>query len=152
MPIGIKILQRGDDAVLMHVAPEVFDNPVNAELTREFLEDPRHHIAVAIDHGLVVGFASGVHYIHPDKPPELWINEVGIAPTHRRRGLGKALMNALFEVARAHKCSSAWVLTYRTNDAAVALYSSVGGTPGADDSGPADQLVGYSFSLTRKQR
>src|SRR5690349_4783412 len=92
MPTEIKVLRRGDDAILANVAPEVFDNPIDPELTRQFLEDPRHHIAVAIDDGLVVGFASGVHYVHPDKPPELWINEVAIAPSHRGRGLGKLLL------------------------------------------------------------
>jgi hypothetical protein len=60
MTATIKILQPGDDHVLMNVAEGVFDYPVDAKLTREFLEDPRHHIAVAI-----VGFASGVHYVHP---------------------------------------------------------------------------------------
>jgi GNAT superfamily N-acetyltransferase len=54
-----------------------------------------HHIAVANDDGLVIGFASGVHYIHPDKPPRLWINEVAVAPAHRRHGLGKAVLQAL---------------------------------------------------------
>jgi ribosomal protein S18 acetylase RimI-like enzyme len=147
MAVEIKVLQRGDEAVLMNVAPEVFDNPIDPELTREFLADPRHHIAVAIDDGLVVGFASGVHYVHPDKPPELWINEVGLAPTHQRRGLGKAVLNALLEVGRAHKCTAAWVVTDRTNIAAMALYSSAGGTEGADDSGPANGMVGYSFTL-----
>jgi aminoglycoside 6'-N-acetyltransferase I len=148
MPVEIRTLQRGDEDVLAKVAPQVFDNPIDATFTKEFLADPRHHIAVAIDEGLVVGFASAVHYIHPDKPPELWINEVGLAPTHRRQGLGKALMNALFKIGRTNHCKSAWVLTYRTNDAANALYSSVGGTLGADDSGPADALVGYTFALT----
>lgn len=147
MAIEIKVLHRGDENVLMTVAPAVFDNPIDTELTKEFLEDPRHHIAVAIDDGLVVGFASGVHYIHPDKPPELWINEVGLAPTHRRRGLGKAVLKALFEVGRAQNCTVAWVLTYRTNVAAMALYSSVGGTEGVDDSGPSKALLGYSFAL-----
>ena len=89
MASEIKILQPGDDHVLMNVAAEVFDNPINAALTKEFLEDPRHHIAVAIDDEQVVGFASGIHYVHPDKPPELWINEVGVAPTHRRRHFAK---------------------------------------------------------------
>ena len=110
MSVAIKVLQPGDETVLMNIASDVFDNPINMELTKEFLADPRHHIAVAIDDGLVVGFASGVHYIHPDKLPVLWINEVGLAPTHRRRGLG--------------------------------------GTEGADDSGPANAMVGYSFTLT----
>jgi ribosomal protein S18 acetylase RimI-like enzyme len=147
MAIEIKVLHRGDENVLMTVAPAVFDNPIDAELTKEFLEDPRHHIAVAIDDGLVVGFASGVHYIHPDKPPELWVNEVGLAPTHRRRGLGKAVLKALFEVGRAQNCTVAWVLTYRTNVAAMALYASVGGTEGVDDSGPSKALLGYAFAL-----
>jgi ribosomal protein S18 acetylase RimI-like enzyme len=115
--------------------------------TKEFLADPRHHISVAIDEEVVIGFASAVHYIHPDKPPELWINEVSLAPTHRRRDIGKALLGALFDVGRANRCKTAWVLTYRTNDAANALYSSVGGSLGADDSGPADALVGYTFAL-----
>jgi hypothetical protein len=58
MDIEIKVLRQGDEGILMNVAAGVFDNPIDAELTREFLEDPRHHIAVAIDDGLVVGFAS----------------------------------------------------------------------------------------------
>jgi ribosomal protein S18 acetylase RimI-like enzyme len=147
MAIKIKILQRGDDHILMNVAADVFDNPTDPELTREFLEDPRHHIAVAIDDGLVVGFASGVHYIHPDKQPELWINEVAVAPTHRRRGLGQAVLRAMLEVGRVHRCATAWVLTNRNNVAALALYSSIGGTQGADDTGTSAATVGYSFKL-----
>lgn len=73
MAIEIRVLQSGDDSILMNVAANLFDKPIDAKLTREFLDDSRHHIAVAIDDGLVVGFASGVHYIHPDKPPELWV-------------------------------------------------------------------------------
>jgi ribosomal protein S18 acetylase RimI-like enzyme len=146
MPIETRILLSGDEPVLMNVAAEVFDNPIDPDLTKEFLADPRHHLAVAIDNGLVVAFASAVHYIHPDKPPQLWINEVAVAPTHRRRGLGKSVLQALFEVGRAHRCTEAWVLTDRLNIAAMALYSSVGGTEGADDEGPTDSL-GYTFAL-----
>ena len=152
MGIEVKVLQRGDDRVLMSVAAEVFDKPIDARLTKEFLEDPRHHIAVAIDDGLVVGFASGVHYIHPDKPAELSINEVAVAPTHRRRGLGKAVIRALLEVGRAHNCKVAWVLTDRSNVAAMALYSSVGGTEGADELGSGHAMLGYSFAITRALR
>jgi|GEM_PF-285183 len=147
MTAEVRVLHSGDERILMNAAPEVFDNPIDANLTREFLEDPRHHIVVAIDDGKVIGFASGVHYVHPDKAPQLWINEVGLAPSYRNRGLGKALLRALFEVGQAHQCEVAWVLTYRSNPTAMALYASVGGMEGADDSGPGDLMVGYTFSL-----
>jgi len=147
MAIQVKVLQRCDEGVLGNVAPELFDNPIDPELTAEFLGDPRHHLAVAIDAGLVVGFASAVHYVHPDKAPQLWINEVAVAPTHRRLGLGKAVLEALFAVGRLHKCTEAWVLTDRTNRAAMALYTSVGGREGADDEGAPGATVGYSFAL-----
>lgn len=147
MTIEIKILHRGDETILTNVATGVFDNPIDPKLTAEFLVDHRHHIAVAVDNGLVVGFASGVHYIHPDKPPELWINEVAVAPTCRRRGLGKAVLKALFEVGRALNCTEAWVLTDRSNQAATALYLSAGGTEGVGGAGPSKPMVGYSFTL-----
>jgi ribosomal protein S18 acetylase RimI-like enzyme len=149
---NIKVLHPGDEPVLMKVAPNVFDNPPDEKLSKEFLADPRHHIVVAIDDGLVVGFASGVDYIHPDKAPELWINEVSVAPTHRGRGLGKAVLSALLEVGRAHQCTVAWVLTYRSNIPGSALYKSIGGAEGADQSGPADALVGYSFALMDQKK
>ena len=152
MAIEIKVLRRGDESVLKNVATDVFDNPVDPELTREFLGDPRHHIAVAVDAGVVVGFASGVHCVHPDTPPELWINEVAVAPTHRRQGLGKAVLLTLFEVGRAHRCGVAWVLTDRKNAAAMALYSSAGGNEGADDTGPSDATLGYTFALTEENK
>ena len=147
MPIEIKILCTGDEHVLMNVAYDLFDNPIDPYLAREFLADHRHHLAVAVDNDLVVAFASAVHYIHPDKPPQLWINEVAVAPTHRRQGLGKAVLKALFEVGRAHRCTEAWVLTDSLNPAAMALYKSLGGTEGADE-GPADKMLGYTFALT----
>src|SRR6266702_4563475 len=133
MAVQVRVLGPDDESVLKNVALGVFDGPIDPRLTREFLRDPRHHIAVAIDDGVVVGFASAVHYVHPDKPPQMWINEVAVAPSHRRQGLGKAVMRSLFAVGQTHNCTVAWVLTDKTNIAAMSLYSSVGGTEGADD-------------------
>ena len=142
MSIEIKILRSGDEAFLTRIADEVFDLTIDPGAAKAFLEDPRLHLAVAIDGGVVVGFASGVHYHHPDKPvPDMFVNEVGVAPTHHRRGIGSAVLGALFERARQLGCAEAWVLTERTNVAAMSLYSSVGGieTP--------DQPVMFSFRL-----
>jgi ribosomal protein S18 acetylase RimI-like enzyme len=128
----IRMLGSDDAALLMRVAPGVFDHDVDSALSAEFLRDPRHHLAVALESGTVVGFASGVHYVHPDKPAELWVNEVGVAPTHQRQGLGRKLLQALFARGRELGCREAWVLTSPANGAAVRLYEAVGGIDMAD--------------------
>lgn len=133
MTIDYRMLDIGDAAVLNRVADDLFDEAIQPALAREFLADPRHHLAVALDDGLVVGFASGVHYVHPDKPAELWINEVGVAPSHQRRGVAKEVLRTLLSAARELGCKQAWVLTDRDNTAAMRLYASAGGDPGEHD-------------------
>ncbi len=143
----VRLLGPEDEAVLAHVADDVFDNPVLPELAREFLRDPRHHIAVALVDGQVVGFASGVHYVHPDKPAQLWVNEVGVSPDHQGRGIGRAVLQRLLAAGRDHRCEVAWVLTDRSNAAARALYGALGGREGAGTGEEHEQTVGYSFDL-----
>ena len=99
--IDIRLLGAADGHVLDTVAADVFDRPIDARWAREFLADDRHHLVVALEGDVVVGFASAVHYVHPDKGPELWINEVGVAPTHQGRGIGRQLMSMALELAQA---------------------------------------------------
>ncbi|HEX5630218.1 MAG TPA: GNAT family N-acetyltransferase [Acidimicrobiia bacterium] len=127
MTVEIRLLGREDGAILHHVAPDVFDFPIVPRWSSEFFDDPRHHLVVALDGELVVGFASGVHYVHPDKPPELWINEVGVAPTHHRQGIGRRLLAALLDHGASLGCVQAWVLTSPANTSARALYAGAGG-------------------------
>ena len=127
MPLEIMILRPGSEAILDRIAPDVFDNALRSDLVAEFLRDERHHLVVAVDQDLVVGFVSGVHYVHPDKPAEMWINEVGVAPSHQGQGVGKAMMQALLRHAERLGCREAWVLTDRSNHAAMRLYASTGG-------------------------
>ncbi|PYE54138.1 GNAT family N-acetyltransferase [Deinococcus yavapaiensis] len=125
--IVVRVLGQDEAHVLNDVAPDVFDGPIDARWTAQFFSDARHHLAVALDAGQVVGFASAVRYVHPDKPPEVFVNEVGVAATHRRRGLGRRLVERLFDHARTSGCETAWVLTDASNEAARRLYASVGG-------------------------
>lgn len=140
MPIELRWLGPDDDAVLDRVAPDVFDDPIAPRWTRAFLDDPRHHLVVALDDGVVVGMASGVDYVHPDKAPQLWINEVGVAASHHRRGIGRRLVDALVARGRALGCTYVWVGTEEDNVAARALYERAGGAP--------EPFVLYGWSLT----
>lgn len=131
--IEIKELTNRDGHLLDSVADGVFDDSIVARRCQEFLDDSRHHLIVALSDGQVVGFASAVHYVHPDKPsPELWINELGIAPEFRRLGLATSIISKLKEIAGGLGCSDIWVLTERTNEAAMNLYGSVPGSKSSD--------------------
>jgi ribosomal protein S18 acetylase RimI-like enzyme len=126
--VEFRLAGPDDTAVLVHAAAgDVFDHPVDPALTAEFLSDPRHHLAIALDDGRVVGMASGVHYIHPDKVPELWVNEVGVAPSHRGQGVGRRVLGVLLEHGRALGCREAWLLTDDSNAAARRMYAAAGG-------------------------
>jgi ribosomal protein S18 acetylase RimI-like enzyme len=142
MDVDIKILRAGDEPLLEAVADGVFDDEIDPRAAAKFLANPNHHIAVAIEDGTVVAFASGVHYHHPDAPtPELFIKEVSVAASHQRRGIGKAIVQALLGVARELACSEAWVLTDRDNLAAMRLYFTSGGEEALKDQ------VMFSFDL-----
>lgn len=141
MDISVRILGRNELAVLDAVAPDVFDGPVDRRWAAEFLADPRHHLAVAVAGGVVVGMASGVHYVHPDKPPELWVNEVGVAPPYQNRGVGRQLLRTLFDRGREVGCAKGWVGTEVGNVAARRLYRAVGGVE------DAEPFVLVSFAL-----
>lgn len=126
MNAEIRVLGPADAVLLSErSAADVFDEEVAPQLAAEFLADARHHIVGAIEHETLVGFASAVDYVHPDKPRELWINEVGVAPTHRRRGIGRALLEELLAHGRRLGCREAWLGTEPENVAALALYRSI---------------------------
>jgi len=141
MSVEIRMLGPEDAAVLECVASDVFDGPIDAGLCAEFLADTRHHLAVALDGNTVVGMASAVDYVHPDKPRELWINEVGVAASHRRAGVGRRLLSAIFLRGRERGCRDAWVGTEPTNEAAHKLY--------ADAGGRAESFVLYAFQIDK---
>ena len=129
MDIEIRALGPGDEALLLGAAAGVFDNAPSATLTAEFLADARHHIVVALDADQVVGFVSALHYVHPDKAAELWLNEVSVAATHQNRRVGRRMMHHMLARGRELGCRCAWVLTDGANSAAMRLYGAAGGVP-----------------------
>lgn len=130
----IRLLGSHDIDVFDHVADDVFDHDLVPATIGEFLHDPRHHVAVALADGMIVGFVSAVHYVHPDKvAPELWINEVGVAEGYRRHGLARQMINLMLDHGRRLGCHEAWVLTERDNHAAMNLYVAIGGAEDHND-------------------
>jgi GNAT superfamily N-acetyltransferase len=143
MTIDVRLLGSDDAHVLDTVAPDVFDDQIHPRWCTEFFADPRHHLVVALDGDLVVGMASGVHYVHPDKAPELWINEVAVAPTHHGQGIGRRLVSTLVQHGATLGCGEAWVLTSPDNEAARRMYVAAGAV--------ADELsVMYTYRMRKR--
>ncbi len=140
--VEVKLLSAADLAVLEHVDAGVFDNPIRLELAAQYLANQSNLLAVAIQDGVVVGMASAMAYIHPDKPLQLFIGEVGVSQRCRGRGLGKRLMHTLLEHGCIIGCTEAWVATEEKNIPARALYTAVDGT---EDS---DHAVVYTWQLS----
>lgn len=143
--IEIEVLTSGSGHRLSHVAEDVFDDALRPEMVAEFLKDPRHHVVVATDGDTVIGFASAVHYVHPDKAPELWVNEIGVAPVFQRRGIASSMLAVLLDHGRQLGCVSAWVLTEDDNVAALTLYERTGGRRLVPDP------VLFEFTLDRER-
>ncbi|TKB31123.1 MAG: GNAT family N-acetyltransferase, partial [Mesorhizobium sp.] len=67
MASEIRRLFPGDDALVMRVADEVFDEPVRPDRLSAYLAEPGHFMVVALADGIVVGQCAAVIHRHPDK-------------------------------------------------------------------------------------
>ncbi|MBI1385284.1 MAG: GNAT family N-acetyltransferase [Rhizobiales bacterium] len=125
MTVRILRLDEGNAGCLDRLDPDVFDGPIDPVELARFLADPRHLMVVAIADGLVVGMASAFEYFHPDKRPQMFINEVGVSSAFQRKGIGRRLTGALVEIARERGCAYAWLGTEVDNAAAQACFAAV---------------------------
>jgi ribosomal protein S18 acetylase RimI-like enzyme len=126
--LEIRELRLGD-AELVAAASHLFDGPARPDATARFLADDGHHLLIASEHGRAVGFVSGVEVTHPDKGTEMFLYELAVDEPHRRRGIGRALVEHLGTLARAAGCYGMWVVTDHDNNAARATYEGTGAVP-----------------------
>lgn len=106
MEIGIRRLTFDDTAILHRVAVDVFDEP-NAKRLAAYLAEPGHLMIVALAGDEVVAQCAAVIHRHPDKPTELYIDEVGVAPTFQRQGIARQLLDEMFALGKALGCEEA---------------------------------------------
>jgi ribosomal protein S18 acetylase RimI-like enzyme len=131
MTIEIVALSSGNTSLLERIGLDVFDNAIDQQQLAKFVADPRHVMILALDAGVVVGMASAVEYFHPDKQPQMWINEVGVASTHRLQGIGKELTACLVREAKSRGCDYVWLGTDEANRAGKACFGTVPGVRSA---------------------
>ncbi|MEM9197604.1 MAG: GNAT family N-acetyltransferase [Pseudomonadota bacterium] len=137
-PAQIRLLSTQHVGLLATAPAGLFDGPVTAASAEKYLSDPRNLMAGAVSGDMLVGFASALDHHHPDKPGELWINEISVLEAHRRQGIGRALIACLRAHARLQGLATVWVLAEARDPAACAFYRAIGAT--------ADETVMFTYA------
>jgi hypothetical protein len=68
-----------------------------------------------------------------ERKAEILLYEIGVNEESRKKGIGKALIEAVKAWGREVQADEVWVLTNRSNQAAMALYKSAGGLEASPD-------------------
>ena len=137
--IEIKHLKVGDEALLECVAVDVFDEAIDANWLAAYLAEENHYMIVAVKNGEVVGQIRAVIHKHPDRPDELYIDNLGVTPSLQRQGIASKLLNVVLELGKKLGCEDAWLATERDNIQAKGFYESYGVK--------AEAMVFYLFKL-----
>lgn len=125
--IKIRLATIEDLSAIEQVESGLFDDAVKPDRSREFLNDPRHHLILAYYNNRIIGMASAFHYVHPDKDPTLFMNEIGVSEEYQNHGIGRAMARKLYEHARELGCKEVWVATESSNIAARKAFAAAGG-------------------------
>ncbi|MEO0417964.1 MAG: GNAT family N-acetyltransferase [Pseudomonadota bacterium] len=112
--------------LLDRVAPGTFDHAIDPARLERYLANSANWMCVAMTEGLVVSMCMCVVHDHPDKPTELFLDEIGTGDDWRQQGAARLLMEKVFERADAEGIEEIWLGTEPDNVAARALYESTG--------------------------
>ena len=98
-----------------------------------FLTDPASIAFVAVDRGEVIGWVWGLRQRHAAGYSQVQLYEIGVVPTARHMGVGRALLTAFRELAVREGHRRMWLFTDEDNRPAKALYEAMGGEPSPHD-------------------
>ncbi len=119
----VQWLPLWDDNNLGHSNPAVTKETWNRLTTSIY---PVHGLTAYLDDKMV-GF---VHYIlHPVTghiDPVCYMQDVYVAPEHRRKGIARALVNELSKIGKAENWARIYWLAEESNEAAQRLYKDMG--------------------------
>jgi len=123
--IHIRPMTHHDLPKVMDIQRVAFTNPWSFDMVQKELTQEWSTVLLVEEDGPggveVRGFS--IFWLVTD---EMHLLNVAIDHAHRRRGLGRLVIEASLEKARAHKCRIATLEVRRSNDAAIALYGSLG--------------------------
>lgn len=131
----VKRLDRGDVVIarqaittLKTETPPGVRANLEVEYLKDFLSCDTNYLLVALIDGEPVAYVLAYRLMRVDREQDMMLfYEVIVDEKFRHQGVGRALIMRLKEICRDKKIMKMWVLTDRSNIAAVALYKSTGG-------------------------
>ena len=108
--------------LLDRVADGVFDHAIGSEKLKAYLANPLNWMCLALHEGLVVGMCMSVVHLHPDKPTELFLDEIGTGDDWRRQGIARRLVQMVFDRCDTEGIDEIWLGTEPDNLPARGLY------------------------------
>ncbi|MER6626564.1 GNAT family N-acetyltransferase [Streptomyces sp. NPDC000931] len=137
-----------DHGRIIAVCDDWWGRPVAHILPRLFLDHfGGTSLAVEDDEG-IAGFLVG--FRSPDRAEEAYVHFTGVAPRHRRSGLGREMYRLFTDAARADGRSLVRAVTSPSNERSIAFHRSLGFAvtgPFADYDGPGDDRMCFALQL-----
>ncbi|MCX5103286.1 GNAT family N-acetyltransferase [Streptomyces sp. NBC_00439] len=86
-----------DDLPLLGRAVRNFRGVEDADVVRAFAGTPTALAFVAVDGTEILGWCWGHHLARPDSGPMLYLHQLEVAESHRRKGIGRDLLRAFMK-------------------------------------------------------
>lgn len=112
-----------------NVTEDVFDENIKPAHLTTYLKSPNHIMYIAIHSEKIIGQVRAIIHQHPDRDDELYVDNLGVAPTYKRKGIATQLMHALYAESKTLGCTELWVATEVDNVEAKGFYKSLNLAP-----------------------
>ncbi|MFL5349877.1 MAG: ribosomal protein S18-alanine N-acetyltransferase [Hyalangium sp.] len=125
-PFQIRQMTHEDMPAVIALEKAAFRNPWSPELLRRELDHDWSTILLVEEPHPGGGrelLGLAIFWIVQD---EVHVLNVAVAPEHRRRGVGRVLMDEVLARGRHRNCALATLEVRRSNEAAIGLYKSLG--------------------------
>ena len=125
--MAIEFIQLGENNmdILNKYDEDIFDEKIDSRRLAAMLKEQNNILLVAINEGVVIGQVLAVIHRHPDKPTELYIDDLGVSETFQRRGIATRLVEQLYIIGVERGCEEVWVATEPENEPAIKFYDSL---------------------------
>ncbi len=125
MAIEIIQLSESNMDVLNNYDEDIFDEKIDTHRLAAMLKERNNILLVAVNEGVVIGQVLAVIHRHPDKPTELYIDDLGVSEKFQRRGIATRLIEQLYSIGMDRGCEEIWVATEPENEPAIKFYDSL---------------------------